>query len=507
MVATDFGQDSLTKSGYPRIIKKYSRNQHCQSNQQNKPNQMDNEPELIFEGQTEDMGCSFRKFGDHHDSLNLIRRSISFFQTENWIYRENEPLKKIPIPSDAEIDGYYLGKLIISLKSDWIIDNNDKQITFQLGSLIAISLDEILNDRVLSSNIETIFKPSTKVFIQSVAVAKEFLLISVLDNVNGKIIIFENKDAKWQPRELNLPDHGSVYFFSVSYFHSKAFIGHQSFLTPPTLYLFNTENNDLKHIRSLPARFDPTKYKVEQKESISKDGTVVPYYIVYNQNLKFNGSNPTLLKGYGGFEHPLIPYYLQIEEKLWLNRGGVFVYANTRGGSEFGPKWHQAGLRQNRQRIFDDFISIAEHVIDLQITSPQNLGIQGGSNGGLLVGTTFTQRPELFNAVICQVPLLDMLRYHKLLAGASWMEEYGDPEDEEMREYLLGYSPYHQVKPDKKLIYRYKIGQANNDFCKTFEDTKKDPTREFIPYNYTLISECKKVRTSVCQYVFPAERL
>jgi prolyl oligopeptidase len=190
--------------------------------------------------------------------------------------------------------------------------------------------------------------------------------------------------------------------------------------------------------------------QVEQHEATSKDGTKIPFFVVSRQGLRRDGTNPTLLYAYGGFEVSNTPAYATTLGAAWLERGGTYVLANIRGGGEFGPAWHRAGLKEHRQRIYDDFIAVAEELIARKITSPRHLGIMGGSNGGLLVGVALTQRPELFNAVVIQVPLLDMQRYNKLLAGASWMAEYGDPDKPDEWAYISKYSPYQNLKPGAK---------------------------------------------------------
>jgi prolyl oligopeptidase len=222
------------------------------------------------------------------------------------------------------------------------------------------------------------------------------------------------------------------------------------FLTPSSLYLGTAGGAARERLKSLPAFFKTDGLEIQQFEATSKDGTRVPYFQVSRKGLKLDGSNPTLLYGYGGFEISMQPNYSPGSGTAWLEKGGVYVLANIRGGGEFGPSWHNAARKENRQRAYDDFIAIAEHLIARQVTSPKHLGIQGGSNGGLLMGVMLTQRPDLFGAVVCQVPLLDMRRFNKLLAGASWMDEYGDPDKPEQWSYIQRFSPYHQVRPGVK---------------------------------------------------------
>jgi prolyl oligopeptidase len=241
---------------------------------------------------------------------------------------------------------------------------------------------------------------------------------------------------------------------------------YEGFLTPTSLY-YASEGQANRRIKRLPNFFDPNGLKTEQFEAISKDGTRIPYFVVHAKQMKLDGTNPTLLYGYGGFEIEMLPGYSPATGIAWLTKGGVYVLANIRGGGEFGPRWHKAALKENRQRAYDDFIAVAEDLVQRKITSPQHLGIMGGSNGGLLMGVMFTERPDLFKAVVCMVPLLDMKRYNKLLAGASWMAEYGNPDVAEEWAYISKYSPYHNLSPDKKYPHVF--------FCTSTKDDRVHP--------------------------------
>jgi prolyl oligopeptidase len=262
--------------------------------------------------------------------------------------------------------------------------------------------------------------------------------------VRSRLYKYTLKGKEWKSEEIALPGLGSA---GVAASHDRDdvfYVGYNDFLTPSSLYIVK-DGRTLEKIKSTPAEFDPTGMKVEQYEATSKDGTKVPYFVVHKADLKLDGSNPTLVYGYGGFQVSYPPNYSGTVGKLWLEQGGVYVVANIRGGGEFGPAWHQAALKRQRQRSFDDFIAVAEDLIARRVTRPGRLGIEGGSNGGLLVGAVMLQRPELFGAVVCQVPLLDMQRYHLLLAGASWMAEYGDPDDAQDWASIRQWSPYHNV--------------------------------------------------------------
>jgi prolyl oligopeptidase len=284
--------------------------------------------------------------------------------------------------------------------------------------------------------------------IQSVSTTRDYLLVSMLNNVRGELRRFELRDGRWTGETVPVQGIGSVDVSETSTDHNRYFFTFTSFTQPTTLYL--SDEGGVREVRRLPAMFDAAGMVVEQFEATSRDGTRIPYFVVRRQGAAMDGNNPTLLYAYGGFESSETPTYSATVGSAWLERGGVYVLANIRGGGEFGPAWHRAGLKENRQRVFDDFIAVAEDLIARRITSPRRLGIMGGSNGGLLVGVALTQRPELFNAVVVQVPLLDMKRYSHLLAGASWMAEYGNPDVPAEWAYISRYSPYHNVRPGQR---------------------------------------------------------
>ncbi len=291
-----------------------------------------------------------------------------------------------------------------------------------------------------------LFEPSERVSLDQVAVTRDRVLVSTLDNVRNRVYSHRvGEDGEWTRREIELPGPGTVGIGSTSDFDDAFVFFYTDFLTPSSLYLVEGDAAPVR-LKTTPEWFDATGMEIAQHEATSADGTRIPYFVVTPPGFTADGTAPTVLYGYGGFEVPMQPSYSATAGSAWLERGGVWVLANIRGGGEFGPGWHQAALKGNRQRAFDDFIAVAEDLIARGITSPEHLGIMGGSNGGLLVGAAFTQRPELFGAVVCQVPLLDMKRYHTLLAGASWMAEYGNPDDPEEWAYIRKWSPYQNVK-------------------------------------------------------------
>jgi prolyl oligopeptidase len=280
---------------------------------------------------------------------------------------------------------------------------------------------------------------------------KQYLLLTVLDNVRSKLYALHRVASAWQREALETPEFGTASIHGIDPHESDDyFLTLTDFLTPSSLQYGTVGKKEREKLKSLPSFFDAAGLEIAQHETTSKDGTKVPYFQVSRKGMASDGNNATLLYGYGGFEIPMLPGYSASVGSAWLQRGGVYILANIRGGGEFGPKWHEAARKQNRQRAYDDFIAVAEDLIRRKVTSPQHLGIEGGSNGGLLMGVMLTERPELFKAVVCQVPLLDMRRYNKLLAGASWMDEFGNPDKPEDWAYLSKYSPYQNVLKDKK---------------------------------------------------------
>jgi prolyl oligopeptidase len=308
-----------------------------------------------------------------------------------------------------------------------------------------------------------VMKPGPRETIDRISATHDFLLVSVLNNVRGELRRYRHAKSvtgatgtsaksatgartTWTFDKVPAPDLGTISVASTTTSSNRFFFTYNNFIQPTTLYLAG-ENGKLSEVRRLPAMFDAKGLTVEQLEATSKDGTKIPFFVVHRETLARDGNNPTLLYAYGGFEVSYTSAYNATVGASWLERGGVYVLANIRGGGEFGPQWHRAGLKENRQRIYDDFAAVAEELIKQGITKPEHLGITGGSNGGLLVGVAFTQRPNLYNAVVVQVPLLDMKRYSHLLAGASWMAEYGDPDKPEEWAYISKYSPYQNLKP------------------------------------------------------------
>jgi prolyl oligopeptidase len=433
IVGTDYGPNSLTASGYPRILKLWKRGTPLSG------------AKTILEGDSSDVGLSgyvsFRPEGN----IISLNQNVSFWESNSWIVDANSQKVEVPLPKDASINTYFKGNIIATLNSDWL--------GFSEGSVVILKIADLkVSD--LKSRVQLLYKPDEKCTVTGVSATKDYLLVTILRNVRGRILHFSLNDSsevpQWTTGELDLPEYGTVSVVTSDDFSNTIMVSFQDFLTPNKLYLMESPNSKPREIKSRQATFKADDLKISQGEATSSDGTIIPYFLVSRKDLNRDGKNPALLYGYGGFRTAETPFYSGTFGKLWLERGGVYALANIRGGDEFGPRWHKGAMLKNRQKAFDDFIAVAENLIDKKITSPRHLGIMGGSNGGLLVGVAFTQRPDLFNAVVCLVPLLDMLRYTKLPPGASWIGEYGDPDSADMRDYIRTYSPYQNVRAGVK---------------------------------------------------------
>jgi prolyl oligopeptidase len=330
--------------------------------------------------------------------------------------------------------------LLISLRSDWSVDGNN----YPQDALLSIMLDDFLQG---SRSFNMLFEPEERVAFNQVTSTLDHLIYTTLDNVRSRMYRIKLNNGLWIQEEIQLPGLGTVGLGSTSESDNSFFFTYTDFKTPSSLYLVEDGQVPVK-LKTSPSWFDSSGMEVVQNEATSKDGTKIPYFMVTPKGYKTNGKNPTLLYAYGGFEISQKPQYSGSVGTSWLERGGVYVLANIRGGGEFGPKWHRAAMQENHQNNFDDLIAVAEDLIARKITSPEHLGIQGGSQGGLLVSGAFTQRPDLFNAVVSAVPLVDMKRFNKLLAGASWMAEYGNPDTDDW-DYMKLWSPYQNLDPKK----------------------------------------------------------
>ena len=434
LIGTDFGDDSLTSSGYARTLRVWRRGTDI------------NDAEQIIEVDSQDMSVGVNTVEGDGALYSFVTRRPDFFTEQNWLITPQQTLAEIPFPIDVNLQGLFGGKLIALLRSDWSPNGR----TYPAGSLIAMDLADSVNSGS-PTGVRILLNPLAEAqldAITSVAITRDSIYVAALKDVSGTLLrIRPSEDDGWETTGIQLPENGAIRLVSADSFNDTLMVNYQSFLTPSTLYLIRGDEPPLA-VKALSPQFDAAPFAVEQHFATSADGTAIPYYLVRNRNTPMTGTTPTRLTAYGGFELSRTPAYMSAQSQAWLARGGAYVLANIRGGGEYGPQWHQGALLENRQRVFDDFISVAEDLIAKNLTSPDHLGISGGSNGGLLVTATMVQRPDLFNAVISSVPLIDMLRYHLLLAGASWTAEYGNPDIPEHRTFISEYSPYQNVQAE-----------------------------------------------------------
>ena len=432
LVSRDWGAGTLTNSGYPFVIKRWKRGTPLSSATE------------VFRGQPTDELSS--EANVVHDAsghkLVTFQRGVTFFTSQTFV-ETPKGLKQLAIPSKANLAGMIDGRVLIHTHEDWTPDGGH---TIPAGSLVELKLADVLRDPGHLKP-QIVFAPTGHEFLQETRVAPHHVVLTTLDNVQGRAYLYSPAANGWTSKRLELPENSSIGIVSTDPKSGRFVLSAQGFLTPATLYLGDAATGSLKAIKTAPARFDASNDVVEQSFATSKDGTKIPYFVVHPKDMKLDGSNPTLLTAYGGFEVSETPRYNAVDGKLWLEKGGVYVLANIRGGGEFGPAWHEAGLNTKRQVIYDDFAAVGEDLIRRKITSTPHLGIMGGSNGGLLMGVEMTEHPDLWGAVVIEVPLLDMLRIQKIAAGASWVGEYGSITDPQVRDFWLAHSPYNQLKP------------------------------------------------------------
>lgn len=432
LVGTDFGKDSLTKSGYPRIAKEWKRGTPLAN------------AKLVFEGRVDDVAAGVGWDPTPGFEREIASRAVTFFTNETLVRRGQE-FVKIDKPDDADAS-FHREWLFLTLRTDWTVGGK----TWKAGSLLAIKDAAFAKGE---RNFDLLFEPSERKSLASHSNTRNHLILNELDNVCNRLYVLTPEKGGWKRKSLSdSAPLSSVNAAAVDSIESDDyFLVGSNYLTPSNLvYATLSESKGFppEILKSAPKFFDATGLAVSQHEAISKDGTKVPYFMVARKDLKLEGKNPTLQYGYGGFEISLTPSYSPLAGAAWMEKGGVYVVANIRGGGEFGPKWHQAALKEKRHRAYEDFAAVAQDLVKRQVTSAKHLGAMGGSNGGLLMGNMLTLYPQLFGAIVCQVPLLDMQRYHKLLAGASWMAEYGNPDNPKEWEALKTFSPYHNVLQD-----------------------------------------------------------
>jgi prolyl oligopeptidase len=428
IVTAAYTEEEQTTSGYPRVIKRLRRGQKLEAAQ------------TIYSGEVDDLSVSAYPSGD---GGYMIFRDIDFYNSETLLI-DGRIKRKIPLPTDKLFAINFKGQMVFSLRSTWKAPDGT---IVKPGGLY--SFDYGFWD--LSSKIgriSTVLEPSDRMSVSGVSPTADKLFVSLVDNVRGKVLSYDYNQKGWSARKIALPDNGDIAISHTDYEGSSVSFSFQDFLTPPSLIWSDDDGITVKTVKALKERFDASPFRAEQFEATSKDGTKVPYFVVRAKDQ--SEPRPTLLYGYGGFEVSMTPWYSGMRGRLWLEQGNVFVVANIRGGGEFGPEWHQAAIGENRQRAFDDFAAIGEDLIARKMTTTAQLSAMGGSNGGLLAGVMLTQRPDLFGAIISEVPLLDMLRYTELPPGASWIAEYGDPAIPEEAAWIAEYSPYQNVTPDEK---------------------------------------------------------
>jgi len=434
-IGTDFGAEGdMTDSGYPNTVRVLRRGQSLDQAQE------------IFRGQTSDVSTSGYTLRDADGAVQamLINRSITFYESETFLVNPDWSTTALPLPQRSSIQALVDGQLVFSTEQDWTAPTGE---TFSSGDLIAWNLDELKADPT-GARPQLVLHPGERDSIESVTATRNELVVALFENVRGSVYRLRPEEgaAQWARTRLDLPENVTVGLGSADTESDQLFINVSGYLNPNSLWLADAATGEVEQVRSLPARFNAEGMTVEQFEARSADGTMIPYFVVHAEDMALDGSNPTLLYGYGGFQSSLLPGYSGTVGRLWLERGGVYVIANTRGGGEFGPRWHQAALQQNRQRAHEDFQAVALDLIARNITSQPHLGIMGGSQGGLFMGAMLTQRPDLINGAVIQVPLFDMLRFHRLLAGASWIAEYGNPDIPEQRAWIEAYSPYQNLR-------------------------------------------------------------
>jgi prolyl oligopeptidase len=430
LVARDWGPGTMTASGYPFVVKALRRGQPLA------------EARELFRGTPADVAVELATLtdGDGHRATLLVR-GRTFFEFEFYLVGAAGPVR-LGLPAKAELKDLVAGRLLVSLNEDWAVNG----ARFGHGALVSIELAAAAADPA-HLRPTLVYAPGPRASLGEVAATRSRLIVTRYENVRGRAAVdTPTAGGGWSQQPLAVPDMASVDVASTDSRSDQAFLTVRSFLAPSTLWLADAARGSLVKVKELPAQFDASTHEVEQHAATSKDGTRIPYFIIHPKRMALDGRNPTILYAYGGFQVAETPFYGATTGKLWLERGGTYVVANIRGGGEFGPSWHEAGLKTHRQRIYDDFAAVARDLIRRKITSPRRLGIEGGSNGGLLMGVELTQHPELWNAVDIQVPLLDMLRFEQIAAGASWVGEYGSVSVPAERAFLASISPYHNLK-------------------------------------------------------------
>lgn len=439
-VATDWGAGTRTQSGYPFVVKAVRRGEPLSAARE------------VFRGAETDVGVFLGDYESEDGTrITTATRGVTFFAAETHLLSD-AGAQKLTLPSKSTIRGLHKGQLLVTLEQAWTPPGAAAELPN--AALISTTLDKAAS---AAPEVRMLYAPGPREAIEDVSVTRDAVLVAATQNVRGRLLRIGFDGREWLLNPVTMPTNGSIALAGASSDETTAFALFRDYLKPDTLYAVDSRTSSARPVQSMPDLFNAAGLVTEQFEATSKDGTKVPYFVVHRRDAPRDGSQPTLLYGYGGFQISMSPAYAPVTGKLWLERGGVYVVANIRGGGEFGPAWHDAGLKLKRQVVYDDFIAVAADLIARKITSPRRLGIMGGSNGGLLMGVMLTQRPDLFRAAVVQVPLLDMLRYANanMLAGASWVDEYGDPRLDangepthpEERAWLEKLSPYKNMSP------------------------------------------------------------
>ncbi|TGQ69419.1 S9 family peptidase [Mesorhizobium sp. M00.F.Ca.ET.186.01.1.1] len=430
IVSAALEEADQTESGYPRVVKLWKRGTKLEDAME------------IFAGRKEDLAVGAGVEFDGEKRHLFLARSLNFFASHSFLSLPSGENRRIPLPDDVADTALFKDQLVFAVRTPWMAPDGT---ACQPDGLYSLDFAHWVETGSFGA-IETLWAPAHRVSIAGITRTQDRLFINLMDNVRGKVIACERREGAWSLKPVALPENGTVGISHAEHFGSTVSFSFTDFLTPSSIIWSDDDGETLATVKSQPARFDASPLISEQFEARSKDGTMIPYFVVRRRDQK--GPVPTLLYGYGGFEVPLQPGYAGVRGRLWLEKGNAYVQACIRGGGEFGPAWHQAALKGNRQNGFDDFAAVAQDIVKRGIATAGSLGIQGGSNGGLLTGVSLTQHPELFGAVIIEVPLLDMLRYTELPPGASWMAEYGDPSQPADAKWLSAYSPYQHVEAE-----------------------------------------------------------
>ncbi|MBL0172023.1 MAG: S9 family peptidase [Gemmatimonadaceae bacterium] len=434
LVSREWKTGEVTASGYPYIVKRLARGQSLSSALE------------IFRGVPKDVSVSpFTAVDGAGHRVSFIRRGVSFFESEHYVVRAKD-VARLNMPAKASPVDLVDGQAVVRLSEAWTAGAT----TIRAGSLASFDVANAMKTPTALSPV-AIYEPGPRESVDGASATRTRLLVGVTQNVKGRVMVFtRTPQGTWTHSAMTLPDNVATDIGSADIRSDRAFISVAGYLTPNSVWLADAAQSSAVQVKTLAPRFDASRSVVEQYEATSKDGTKVPYFITHPKGMKLDGSNPTILTAYGGFEVSLTPHYDANAGKLWVEQGGVYVVANIRGGGEFGPAWHEAGLKTKRQVIYDDFAAVGQDLIARKITSPRRLGIVGGSNGGLLMGVEMNQHPELWNAVQIAVPLLDMMRYEQIAAGASWVGEYGSVSIPAERAFLAGISPLQNLKAGVK---------------------------------------------------------